>query len=115
MQRYPWEQGVCAQALYEAGLDELSDIIDDPGSFVDGTSSMMTAAVIYRGNVGGCPDFVTQGTSAEAQAAYIMASAWNLLSDSASQVPHLRTSIYLTLSSSCSHSCSLMYSILSVH
>ena len=26
--------------------------------------------------VSGCPDFVTQGTSAEAQAAYIMASAW---------------------------------------
>ena len=23
MQRYPWEQGVCAQALYEAGKDEL--------------------------------------------------------------------------------------------
>jgi rhamnogalacturonyl hydrolase YesR len=23
MQRYPWEQGVCAQALYEAGRDEL--------------------------------------------------------------------------------------------
>ena len=23
MQRYPWEQGVCAQALYEAGMDEL--------------------------------------------------------------------------------------------
>jgi rhamnogalacturonyl hydrolase YesR len=23
MQRYPWEQGVCAQALYEAGYDEL--------------------------------------------------------------------------------------------
>ena len=23
MQRYPWEQGVCAQALYEAGLEEL--------------------------------------------------------------------------------------------
>ena len=22
MQRYPWEQGVCAQALYEAGLEE---------------------------------------------------------------------------------------------
>ena len=26
--------------------------------------------------VSGCPDFLTQGTSAEAQAAYIMASAW---------------------------------------
>ena len=23
MQRYPWEQGVCAQALYEAGIDSL--------------------------------------------------------------------------------------------
>ena len=23
MQRYPWEQGVCAQALFEAGKDEL--------------------------------------------------------------------------------------------
>ncbi len=22
MQRYPWEQGVCAQALYEAGREE---------------------------------------------------------------------------------------------
>ena len=96
-------------AMLEKQLPDgrFSDIIDDPGSFVDGTSAMMTAAVIYRGNVGGyvrcgiefadrafetvsrkiddigiiyevcgCPDFVTQGTSAEAQAAYIMASAW---------------------------------------
>ncbi len=23
MQRYPWEQGVCAQALYESGKEEL--------------------------------------------------------------------------------------------
>lgn len=23
MQRHPWEQGVCAQALYEAGREEL--------------------------------------------------------------------------------------------
>ena len=23
MQRYPWEQGVCAQALYEAGREDL--------------------------------------------------------------------------------------------
>ena len=23
MQRYPWEQGVCAQALYEAGCDDI--------------------------------------------------------------------------------------------
>ena len=80
------------------------DVLDDPGSFIDGTSSMMTAAVIYRGHaegyldfgteiadkaletvtskiddyglvreVSGCPDFVSEGTSAEAQAAYIMA------------------------------------------
>ncbi len=84
-----------------------TDILDDPDSFIDGTSSMMLSAVIYRGNingyidfgvkeadlayetvtgkiddfglvhdVSGCPDFLTQGTSAEAQAAYIMASAW---------------------------------------
>ncbi len=49
MQRYPWEQGVCAQSLFE---------------------------------VCGCPDFVRAGTSAEAQAAFIMASAWkHLLQD----------------------------------
>lgn len=132
MQRYPWEQGVCAQALYEADREDickeiipvlkrtleamlnyqngdgrLRDVMDDPDSFADGASSMMMAAAIYRGNlkgyldfgldeaekayetvtskidefgliheVSGCPDFVSEGTSAEAQAAYIMASAW---------------------------------------
>ena len=89
------------------------DILDDDSSFIDGTSSMMVAAVIYRGytngyissgleyadkayetvsdkidrygllrEVCGCPDFVRGGTSAEAQAAFIMASAWkHLLQD----------------------------------
>ncbi len=92
---------------YQLPDGRFRDIFDDDGSFIDGTSSMMIAAVIYRGNtqgyfdfgleaadrafsavsgkiddkgliheVAGCPDFLTQGTSAEAQAAYIMASAW---------------------------------------
>ena len=84
------------------------DILDDPESFTDGTSSMMMAAAVFRGifhgyihhsrrdaaeaacrtvagkidetglvrEVCGCPDFVSQGTSAEAQAAFIMAEAW---------------------------------------
>ena len=84
------------------------DILDDDGSFIDGTSSMMFAASVYRGinkgfismdylkyadaayetvkkdidhygilrHVAGCPDFVAEGTSAEAQAAFIMADAW---------------------------------------
>ncbi len=86
------------------------DILDDETSFIDGTSSMMMAATVYRGIVGGyvsseiidvaerafkavsdsvdeygilhhvcgCPDFVEEGTSAEAQAAYIMSTAWRL-------------------------------------
>ncbi|MCR4792723.1 MAG: glycoside hydrolase family 88 protein [Lachnospiraceae bacterium] len=84
------------------------DILDDDGSFIDGTSSMMFAASVYRGinkgfismdylkyadaayeavkkdidnygilrHVAGCPNFVSEGTSAEAQAAFIMADAW---------------------------------------
>ena len=84
------------------------DVLDDPESFVDGTSAMMVAAAIYRGigqgyldsrylekaetayltvldridsyglvrEVCGCPDFIAPGTSAEAQAAFIMADAW---------------------------------------
>ena len=84
------------------------DILDDPASFIDGTSAMMTAAGIWRGilagwlppayaeraerafaavteridayglvrEVCGCPHFVSPGTSAEAQAAYVMACAW---------------------------------------
>ena len=82
--------------------------MDEPTSFVDGTSAMMTAAAIWRGvydgfipaeygafaerafrtvtgtidgiglihQVCGCPDFTAEGTSAEAQASYVMAAAW---------------------------------------
>lgn len=49
VQRYPWEQGVCMQALYEFGI-------------------------IHE--VCGCPDFVFSGTSAESMAAYLMMHAW---------------------------------------
>lgn len=84
------------------------DILDEPESFEDGTSAMMTAAAVFRGilhgyadrsclgraegayrtvrehidgmglvrGVCGCPDFLSEGTSAEAQAAFIMADAW---------------------------------------
>ncbi len=86
------------------------DILNDPASFVDGTSAMMAAAAAYRGllegwlpedgvtfkeaeaayaamtgridrfgilhDVCGCPHFVSSGTSAEAQASYIMMDAW---------------------------------------
>ena len=93
-----------AMLTYALPDGRFHDILDATESFIDGTSSMMTAAVIYRGNacgyldigtkvadkavetvagkideyglireVSGCPDFVSEGTSAEAQAAYIMA------------------------------------------
>ena len=84
------------------------DILDDPGSFKEGTSSAMMAATVFRGilhgfvdksrrgaaeaayravagktddmglvrGVCGCPDFTAEGTSAEAQAAFVMADAW---------------------------------------
>ncbi len=84
------------------------DLPDEPDSFIDGTSSMMMAASVFRGilhgyvsdsflsaalsayktvagkadetglihEVCGCPHFLTEGTSAEAQAAFIMADAW---------------------------------------
>jgi rhamnogalacturonyl hydrolase YesR len=85
------------------------DILDEPGSFTDGTSAMMAAAFIYRGlkenwlagrnykqhadkvrktvsknidgfgiiqGVCGAPLFDRQGTSAEAQAAWIMMETW---------------------------------------
>ena len=84
------------------------DILDDPDSFPDGTSSAMMAAAVFQGilhgyvhekyrsaaeaacrsvmektdemglvrEVCGCPDFVSEGTSAEAQAALVMADAW---------------------------------------
>jgi rhamnogalacturonyl hydrolase YesR len=95
--------------LTYAGDDgRFHDILDDETSFMDGTSSMMMAACVYRGIAGGyiskdrrmaadkayeavsgtideygilhevcgCPDFTDEGTSAEAQASYIMASAF---------------------------------------
>ncbi len=84
------------------------DILDEPESFIDGTSAMMMAATVFRGicrgyvspsrreaaekayrtvsgkmdgiglirEVCGCPDFIREGTSAEAQAAFVMADAW---------------------------------------
>ena len=84
------------------------DILDEPDSFPDGTSSCMMAAAVFRGilhgyagsgfraaaeaayraaaekvdetglihGVCGCPDFLSEGTSAEAQAAFVMADAW---------------------------------------
>ena len=81
MQRYPWEQGVCAQALYEAGREELwipmaYDAIQRQGA--DGRLAMIggepaVSDPAANGEVCGCPDFVSPGTSAEAQAAYVMA------------------------------------------
>ena len=98
-----------AMLKYQLPDGMFCDILDEPDTFHDGTSAMMTAAVIYRGiaedwlsrdeyvqradlvfdnmqgkidefgiirGVCGCPHFNTQGTSAEAQAAYIMMSAW---------------------------------------
>ena len=95
--------------LARQGADgRFHDILDDPGSFPDGTSSAMMAATVFRGilhgyvgssrrdaaeaayravagktdsmglvrEVCGCPDFISEGTSAEAQAAFIMADAW---------------------------------------
>ncbi len=93
---------------YQTSDGRFRDILDDPGSFIDGTSAMMVSAAIYRGichgyldgnlkifadkayatvcqkidnyglvrEVSGCPDFLFEGTSAEAQAAFIMADAW---------------------------------------
>lgn len=84
------------------------DILDDPATFIDGTSAMMAASVIYRGvvegwlekkhikkaekvyrymqskidefgvihGVCGSPNFISEGTSAEAQAAYIFMDVW---------------------------------------
>jgi unsaturated rhamnogalacturonyl hydrolase len=93
---------------YQLPDGRFRDILDDPDSFVDGTSSMMLSVYVYRGvlegwldkkyldcaerayaavsqhvdrfgiihQVCGCPHFVSQGTSAEAQASFIMADAW---------------------------------------
>ena len=97
-----------AMMKYQLPDGRYRDILDDPGSFADGTSAMMMAATVYRGvvhgyvdaamaahaekayaavtqcmdeiglihGVCGCPDFLYEGTSAEAQAAFVMADAW---------------------------------------
>ena len=97
-----------AMLKYQLPDGRFHDILDDPESFVDGTSAMMLAATVFRGifhgyvssscrsaaekaffavsekvdeyglvhEVCGCPDFISQGTSAEAQASFIMADAW---------------------------------------
>lgn len=84
------------------------DLLDEPDSFLDGTSALMMAAAVFRGilhgyvrssfreaaeaayrtmaektdgmgliyGVCGCPDFIAEGSSAEAQAAFVMAGAW---------------------------------------
>lgn len=93
---------------HQAADGRFHDILDDPETFPDGTSSAMMAAVVFRGilhgyvsgdhrgaaeaaystvagktdgmglirEVCGCPDFLSEGTSAEAQAAFVMADAW---------------------------------------
>ena len=93
---------------YQTEDGRFHDILDEPDSFIDGTSAVMTAAFIYRSvltgdlssdyleaadrafdavagsmdefgllhEVCGCPDFLRQGTSCEAQAAFIMAGVW---------------------------------------
>ena len=93
---------------YQRDSGMFCDILDEPDSFEDGTSAMMSAAFIYRGiyekwldckyrekadlvyasmqnkvddygiirGVCGCPHFNSPGTSAEAQASYIMMEAW---------------------------------------
>ncbi len=97
-----------AMLRYQLPDGRFHDIMDEPSSFIDGTSSLMMAAAIWCGihdgfistdygayaerafqtvtekidsiglihEVCGCPDFVAEGTSAEAQASYVMASAW---------------------------------------
>ena len=106
---FAFETGLLESMLkYQSCDGRFHDILNDSDSFLDGTSSMMMAAAIYRGiyngyldkgfktyadraymtvsqkideyglvrEVCGCPHFVSEGTSAEAQAAFIMADAW---------------------------------------
>lgn len=97
-----------AMLRYQLPDGRFRDIMDDPQSFVDGTSAMMLSVYVYRGvlegwldekyldcaerayaavraqvdrfgiihQVCGCPHFVSEGTSAEAQASFLMADAW---------------------------------------
>ena len=104
-----FQEGLLGSILkYQAEDGRFHDILDEPDSFLDGTSAMMMAAAVYRGicggylgdkwkkhadsayatvsqkideyglvrEVSGCPNFITEGTSAEAQAAFIMADVW---------------------------------------
>lgn len=93
---------------YQLPDGRFHDILDDPDSFIDGASAMMTAAFIYRAIAGGylssqykavadriaetmeeyvddygiihgvcgCPHFISEGTSAESMAAYLMMHAY---------------------------------------
>ena len=108
MQRHPWEQGVCAQALYELGRDDLwipmaYDAIkrmspDGRLAMISGDAPVSDPAsngeVCFRAyatvsskidryglirEVCGCPDFTSEGTSAEAQAAFLMATAFRAM------------------------------------
>ncbi len=97
-----------AMLAWQGADGRFHDILDEPDRFLDGTSSAMMAAAVFRGILGGyvpakrreaaeaalravggsmdemglirgvcgCPDFTEEGTSAEAQAAYVMAEAW---------------------------------------
>lgn len=69
VQRYPWEQGVCMQAIYESGdLTNADRVADTMEQYVD------SYELIHE--VCGCPDFLEPGTSAESIAAYLMMHAW---------------------------------------
>ena len=93
---------------YQCPDGRFHDILDDPNTFIDGTSALMMAATVFRGikngyipstykpaaelalrtvsdkidtlglihEVCGCPHFLSEGTSAEAQASFIMAVSW---------------------------------------
>ena len=97
-----------SMTAWQAADGRFHDILDDPDTFLDGTSALMMAAAVFRGilhgyvrgsfrdaaeaayrtmaektdgmglihGVCGCPDFIAEGSSAEAQAAFVMAGAW---------------------------------------
>ena len=64
-------------AIFRAAFDEiLSDDLCDKASLAIDTVSCTIDEYGLLHQVCGCPDFQSEGTSAEAQAAYIMANAW---------------------------------------
>ena len=65
-----------AAAIYRGNLKGYLDFGLDEAekAYETVTSKIDEFGLIHE--VSGCPDFVSEGTSAEAQAAYIMASAW---------------------------------------